>query len=241
MSIKPKIFIASSTEARPIASQIADALAKAGFTPIPWWTAFALGDITLQALKFQAEQCDGAVFVFAEDDQAVIRDRKTAITRDNVIFEYGLFMAKLGGSKAVAILQTKTNNPTDFIGVTHDVFDASFINVDRLVAHFKSALLTPAPATAHDETPIFQDDELSRTLFSNDRFPANWRQRLLYIGVDGAKGWMNVCQSAQYSNSTVGHQTRRAIIDAAHNVGEVNTFISFGPGDGLLARSSHQG
>jgi hypothetical protein len=49
MSSQKQIFVASSQEAKKIAERLVEEL-SGDFLPVPWWTAFTLGEYTFEDL-----------------------------------------------------------------------------------------------------------------------------------------------------------------------------------------------
>lgn len=86
---KPKVFLASSKEAEPVARAIIDELDPLADVT-PWWQAFNLGAYVVDELLRNLAESDFGVFVFYPDDKLQIREIETAATRDNVIFELGV-------------------------------------------------------------------------------------------------------------------------------------------------------
>lgn len=103
-----RVFIGSSTEAkeRRIVPSLVKCLRARGLAVSPWYEVFKSGEYTLDTLLEQVRQVDLALFVFSADDEREFRGRTDAVTRDNVILEYGLFTCGLGRTR-VAILQEK--------------------------------------------------------------------------------------------------------------------------------------
>lgn len=95
-------------------------LAGCGHDPFPWNNAVHLGKGTLidQLIRITHE-VDGAIFIFAEDDHTTVRGEKRPQPRDNVIFEYGLFMGTLGAGSVVFLRVGKANIATDLRGVVY--------------------------------------------------------------------------------------------------------------------------
>jgi hypothetical protein len=49
----------------------------------------------MESLEARLDECDFGIFVFAPDDVAIIREKPVFVTRDNTIFEMGLFWGRL--------------------------------------------------------------------------------------------------------------------------------------------------
>src|SRR4051812_61315 len=93
----PSVFVGSSTEGRAIAEAIQVNLEKDPID-IHVWTqgVFELGSTYIESLAQELDKVDFAVLVLTEDDITISRNEKTVSPRDNVLFELGLFMGKLG-------------------------------------------------------------------------------------------------------------------------------------------------
>ena len=83
-------------------------------------TVFGLGSTTLEALEAAVFEYHFAVFVFTPDDELQSRGEVKPVARDNVLFELGMFIGKLGRKKAFAIHPGKkaVSLPSDLNGVT---------------------------------------------------------------------------------------------------------------------------
>jgi predicted nucleotide-binding protein len=115
---KPNLFIGSSSEAIPYARAIHEQLSrKAQVTP--WYGgAFLANDYTMEALERQLDQSDFGVFVFAPDDVALIRGKHVFVTRDNTLFEMGMFWGKLRRNRVFCIVPREVAERDDlFAGV----------------------------------------------------------------------------------------------------------------------------
>ena len=109
--MKPRIFIGSSTEGLSVAQRI-----KAFFEPdydCYIWNdnIFQFNEGFLETLLKSASLFDFGFMVFAADDVTKIRDQEYETTRDNVLFEYGLFLGRVGIDRAyiTQVSQVKNN------------------------------------------------------------------------------------------------------------------------------------
>lgn len=122
---KKKIFLGSSQEAKEIMYDIAALIgAVDGFQTITWDSSgngiFVPGDYTLESLIKIADEVDGAVFIFNSDDEIWYRnENQLKTTRDNVIFEYGLFVGMKGRQKVTFACKNKPHIATDLMGITY--------------------------------------------------------------------------------------------------------------------------
>jgi predicted nucleotide-binding protein len=95
---KLKVFIASSTQSLEYAYAVQSNLA--GIECTVWdQDVFELNGNVLDSLEKVLEIVDFGVFVFGNDDVIVKGGTKISVTRDNVIYELGLFTGRLGRMK----------------------------------------------------------------------------------------------------------------------------------------------
>ncbi len=97
--MKTKIFIGSSAESLFIAKALERQLVDV-FDVKVWDRAFVIGDFFLERLQKELFLTDYALFLIAPDDKISKRGRQAYATRDNVIFELGMFTGALGVKKA---------------------------------------------------------------------------------------------------------------------------------------------
>jgi hypothetical protein len=132
--MKPRLFIGSSTESLRIANAIQENL-QYDCLPTIWSQGmFNLSSTAMDDLIDAAEKTDFAVFVFHSDDIIISRDTQMPTVRDNIIFELGLFIGKLG-KKRVFFLQPKgieLKVPTDLLGIIPGIYDET--RTDNLLA-----------------------------------------------------------------------------------------------------------
>lgn len=118
---KPRLFIASSSEGLAYAKALKKLL-KPGFDCDTWNEgAFRPGEYTLESLIERSANYDGAVVVATADDRVWSRAREAAAPRDNLILEYGLFVATFGRRRALLVVEGGRDMklPTDVAGLTY--------------------------------------------------------------------------------------------------------------------------
>ncbi len=116
-----RVFIGSSRESLTTANTIAAYLRSKSITCEVWDSAsdFIPSRFTLESLEFASNNYEGAIFVFAEDDIVRSRKKQQAMPRDNVMFELGLFMGKLGHKNvAAACTSNDIKIMSDLLGYT---------------------------------------------------------------------------------------------------------------------------
>lgn len=99
----PRLFIGSSTEGRTIATALRSNLE--GDAEVAVWNenVFQLGFGTLETLVGELDRHDFALLVLTPDDVLTTRGERHPSPRDNVLFELGLFMGRLGRERAFAV------------------------------------------------------------------------------------------------------------------------------------------
>lgn len=116
-----RLFIISSAEALPIARLVHTALQHDSIDVILWSEGvFKVTNYTLQTLEDEVDQADFAVAITHSDDMANIREVDWPVPRDNVIFELGLFMGRIGRQRAILMEPRgeKLKLPSDLAGIT---------------------------------------------------------------------------------------------------------------------------
>ena len=129
MPNKPALFIGSSKEGLRIAHAAEVHLCPVA--DVTLWDAglFSLTQSTLEALVNSLERFDFAVLVVTPDDLVTSRSQTTLRGRDNVMFELGLFMGRLGRSRTFILSDpNRVSLPSDFAGVSIAVYDAERAN-----------------------------------------------------------------------------------------------------------------
>jgi len=118
--MKPKMFIGSSIEALKIAYAIQENLEHDALCTVWSQGIFNLSGNALGNLLKAVEKFDFAIFVFQPDDITQIRDNRLRTVRDNIIFEFGLFISRLGKDKVFFVIPKNSNGlhlPTDLLGI----------------------------------------------------------------------------------------------------------------------------
>jgi hypothetical protein len=124
---KPSMFIGSSNEGYDTARAI-QAILKDDADITLWRNGvFGLNQGTLESLVKAADTFDFAILVLTPDDVTESRDVKKNSPRDNVLFEAGLFMGRLGRERAFIIHPNNVEMklPSDLAGVTVATYEQS--------------------------------------------------------------------------------------------------------------------
>jgi Predicted nucleotide-binding protein containing TIR-like domain len=128
--IKPLIFAGGSREKSQLLICLTSELQPAANVH-PWWSSDAFHPLggTLEGLLSATKKYDFAIFILTPDDFIKSREAKSFTARDNVLFEFGLFLGTLGAKRTLAFAQDdptiKLKVPSDLFGVTIPRFRAN--------------------------------------------------------------------------------------------------------------------
>jgi predicted nucleotide-binding protein len=121
----PTAFVGSSSEGLEFARAIRRRLE--GTAVLTMWNEdfFKTGSTFIETLVNAVSQFDFAILLLTPDDLVSSRNHTNLGPRDNVIFELGLFMGRLGRERTFAVYQknAKTRIPTDLSGVVLAGYD----------------------------------------------------------------------------------------------------------------------
>jgi tetratricopeptide (TPR) repeat protein len=125
--VKPKLFVGSSSEAIKLARAIHENLMHDVHVTVWNEGIFKVSEPSVDSILDQLAEMDFGAFVFAPDDELLIRGEESEATRDNVIFELGLFVGRLGRQRSFIFLPTDNRNlrvPSDLLGVTPALYES---------------------------------------------------------------------------------------------------------------------
>ncbi len=118
---KIRVFIISSVEALAVARAVQNAFAHDPFTTVIWTDGvFKIANYTLQSLEDEVDNSDFAIAIAHADDTTEFRGKSWPAPRDNVVFELGLFMGRLGKARAI-LMEPRDDGvklPSDLAGIT---------------------------------------------------------------------------------------------------------------------------
>lgn len=120
---RPRIFIISSKESLPVAKAIRHGLKYTDADSLLWSDEdiFPPGAYPLEVLEREVDQADFGIAIAHPDDILRSRNRESAVPRDNVIFELGFFMSRLGRHRTFLLvpqMDAELKLPSDFKGMT---------------------------------------------------------------------------------------------------------------------------
>ena len=118
---KIRVFIVCSVEALEVARIIENAFTYDDFVVRLWSNdVFKVASYALESLETEVDDSDFAIAIAHSDDVTLFRDQEWPAPRDNVIFELGLFMGRLGRKRAILMepREDKVKLPSDLSGIT---------------------------------------------------------------------------------------------------------------------------
>lgn len=119
--MRPRVFIGSSREGLKLAAAVKQRLSNEA--DIDLWNnhkIFPVGELTLPKLESCASNYDFALIILTPDDIVRSRQNTKSAPRDNLIFEAGLFMGRIGRQRTLIIQSDRRGLklPSDFSGLT---------------------------------------------------------------------------------------------------------------------------
>ena len=120
-NIKPNVFVISSAESLPYARALRVGIERVAQTDI--WSdedIFRPGAYPLEALEAKVADADFGIAFAEPDDLVTSRGVTSSAPRDNVLFELGFFMSRLGRHRTLLIVPRsgEVKLPSDFKGLT---------------------------------------------------------------------------------------------------------------------------
>lgn len=116
-----RVFIISSAEALEIARTIQNAFDHDPFKVIVWTDGvFRASWYPVESLERELDQSDFAIAIAQPDDMTVSRGKTEPSPRDNVIFELGLFIGRIGRQRSFLVEPRgeEAKLPSDLSGIT---------------------------------------------------------------------------------------------------------------------------
>lgn len=128
--MKFRLFIGSSSEHLDYAESVQLHLSHIkNLDVICWKNIFQPMHYPLEDLLIQLEHISFGVFVLGPDDYIYIRDKDYFCTRDNVVFEMGMFIGALGRERTFFIAPSDTEKeyriPSDLKGINYETYSLS--------------------------------------------------------------------------------------------------------------------
>jgi Predicted nucleotide-binding protein containing TIR-like domain len=123
--MKPTLFVGSSSESLDVAYAAQKNLEDVAEVVV--WTQgiFELTKSYLESLLEALEDTEFGLFIFGPDDLIRIRGTEMRTARDNVVFELGLFIGRLGRDCSFILMPKGSADfhlPTDLLGISTATF-----------------------------------------------------------------------------------------------------------------------
>jgi predicted nucleotide-binding protein len=123
--MNPTLFIGSSSESLDVAYAAQRNLEDVAEVVV--WTQgiFELTKSYLESLLDALEDTEFGLFIFGADDLIKIRGSEMPTARDNVVFELGLFIGRLGRDRTFILMPKSSGDfhlPSDLLGVSTATF-----------------------------------------------------------------------------------------------------------------------
>lgn len=134
MDLKPRVFIGSSSEGLDVAQYVKSYLS--GDFDCFLWTddVFKHNESVFETLLKSASLFEFGIMVATKDDFTKSRNNEFDTPRDNIVFEYGLFLGRVGPGRAFVLQEEGTKLPSDLLGITTPRFikTANLEHAERL-------------------------------------------------------------------------------------------------------------
>ncbi len=100
-------------------------LKEMGLNPVILHEQANEGHTLISKFEEHSESCKFAIVIMTPDDEGKAKDDSTLKfrARQNVIFELGFFIGKLGMQKVVALVKNNVERPSDYDGVLYIDYD----------------------------------------------------------------------------------------------------------------------
>lgn len=240
-----KIFIGSSKEAIDIAHAIAENLYD-DFEPVIWkHVDFELSESFLTGILNELDEFDFGIFVFSGDDEITIRKEKKIITRDNVIFELGLFIGRLGKKNNFLVVPNdiqEFHQLTDLSGITtvryktknpggnlQSNLSVASQRIKREILKAKKNIKTPKPHGPDIDTTTFKGVNKGQTwkVIAHCANPEKFNE--MGILAPGIKIVKDIIQPSTDINIFLDKVKESSILQWGHYSGEDTIFIVDSP------------
>jgi hypothetical protein len=172
---KPRVFIGSSKEGLPVAHTLEEHLVHET-EPILWTNdVFAPSSTIIESLEQVLDTVEFSVLVVTPDDLRTKHEITAEVPRDNVVFELGLFMGRLGRDRTFLLKVVKNDSdpqlPTDLLGMTVVSVDSTRSDGDMAAAVSPAvSKLLRAIKKAPRRQPAGERSNYQNVLLDEDQF-----------------------------------------------------------------------
>jgi hypothetical protein len=207
----PKVFVASSSEGLPVVDVI-HTLLKGTLSKManvsPWPGEFQLSKAYIESLESLLDTSDFAVMVLTPDDRTKSREAERWSPRDNVVFELGLFIGRLGRERCFLIQRDDVDLklPSDLLGIEAASFSMSSGQDLESALHSACARIGKAisdATAALPSRPKLSDAERAVQAAGRklaDGLTGTWWERIVLRGEAPALSFFTIKQDYAYSS-----------------------------------------
>jgi CRP/FNR family transcriptional regulator, cyclic AMP receptor protein len=117
----PRILIFSSSEAREVMGEVVIQMATQEIIVETWDHIFSISQYPVPDLLAALDRSDFAIAIASPDDVVISRKKSKSAPRDNVTFEFGLAIGRLGLERAFLLCESGRNLklPSDLFGLNY--------------------------------------------------------------------------------------------------------------------------
>lgn len=149
---QPQVFIGSASESSYLVDGMSAEIQKINCESVPWnKITYETSKHFLDTFDKNLEKCDFGIFFLTPDDTVESRGKTAFTTRDNVLFEAGMFMGKLGRDRVFLIIDgskwREYKMPSDLMGITVLTYNSTHIDPQNPDPGKVSIALTNAVST----------------------------------------------------------------------------------------------
>jgi hypothetical protein len=133
VSKKPRLFVGSTKEGLELATTLRNLLGDSIDAKVWNEGIFNLSEPTMMSLVKALDNFDFAVFLFTPDNTVTIREKEFKTARDNIIYELGLFIGRLGLERTFFVIPDDCEDlriPSDLHGITAATYSSALLKDD---------------------------------------------------------------------------------------------------------------
>jgi len=176
--MKPRMFIASSSDNLELAHAAQEGLEHEVEATVWSQGVFNLSKTAMSSLLDQVGESDFGLFVFAPSDVVTINDTAKPVVRDNVVFELGLFIGRLGLERCFILTPRGVDDlhlPTDLTGITTASYEPARQDKNLVAALgpacskiLRSVKIAGMLIKAEVEAPLIEAKQLAKAATSDE-------------------------------------------------------------------------
>lgn len=171
--MKKRIFIGSSSEEKDLAT-VAKQILEPDFDVSIWdekifdKRVFKLNENFLYNLLEASLKFDFGILIGTKDDKITFRGKKVWSPRDNIVFELGLFLGRLGPSRCAFIVDESLKQMSDLNGISLSKFNRKKIETFQQRVYEVKEFFSN---TSDTEINFFPSSTLASVYYENFIFP----------------------------------------------------------------------